>query len=327
MTLMMEGPNVLRGVAGPDAGWAVRLEPGTHWLGRAAGGVQVFDPMIEAHHACLEVDDGGSVTVLQTAGRVPLLVDGDPVDGRTRLPTGSAVEIGASRIDVGSMATSTRSPVGWVLAPQDDSGTERGRFDRDVAEAAAAVRARHLLADGPLLVDVGVADVAFDLDIRDGNGDAIGLGDLPHDAQAIVDRRCRHVAPVRVDLSAVVPMLIVAPDPVVVADAITASLDARDRAPVIVAPAADVDALAGAGRPLLALAHADDESVDDDGEGIPAGCRSALRVGPTWRATWRADLGGHLGRLDQVHARGRSARRTAPTRRQPTPAGRSSLSR
>ena len=72
-------------VAGPAIGRPVGLGPGRHLVGRAPGAaVRLTDPHVEPHHAVLDVGVDGAVTILQLAGRVPIMVGDVPVDGPHR---------------------------------------------------------------------------------------------------------------------------------------------------------------------------------------------------------------------------------------------------
>ena len=85
-------------VAGPAVGAPVRLGPGRHLVGRARGAaVRLADPHVEPHHALLDVGVDGAVTILQLAGRVPVIVGDTPVDGPAVLRHHVTVELGASR--------------------------------------------------------------------------------------------------------------------------------------------------------------------------------------------------------------------------------------
>ena len=86
-------------VAGPAIGRPVGLGPGRHLVGRAPGAaIRLTDPDVEPHHAVLEVGAKGAVTILQLAGRVPIMVGDGPVDGPTVVPHHVTVELGASRL-------------------------------------------------------------------------------------------------------------------------------------------------------------------------------------------------------------------------------------
>lgn len=95
--------------AGPAAGAVVRLGPGRHVLGRAAdAAVRLDDELVELHHAVVDVDHRGRVTLTQIAGRVPcqaLVVattspESVPIRAPTTLPSDSVLTIGASRLRV-----------------------------------------------------------------------------------------------------------------------------------------------------------------------------------------------------------------------------------
>ena len=91
--------------AGPSSGSVVELGPGRHVVGRAAStDVRVADDLVELHHAVIDVDDAGAVTLTQIAGRVPCRVstaadssDG-PLGSATHVLAAAIVSIGASRL-------------------------------------------------------------------------------------------------------------------------------------------------------------------------------------------------------------------------------------
>ncbi|HWM22105.1 MAG TPA: FtsK/SpoIIIE domain-containing protein [Ilumatobacteraceae bacterium] len=86
-------------VAGPAVEPPVGLGPGRHLVGRAAGAaVRLADQHVEPHHAVLDVASDGAVSLLQLAGRVPVIVGGVPVEGATGVPPHVTVEMGASRL-------------------------------------------------------------------------------------------------------------------------------------------------------------------------------------------------------------------------------------
>lgn len=95
--------------AGPAAGAVVRLGPGRHVLGRAANAaVRLDDELVELHHAVVDVDPGGRVTLTQIAGRVPCRAlvavasspESVPIRAPTTLQSDSILTIGASRLRV-----------------------------------------------------------------------------------------------------------------------------------------------------------------------------------------------------------------------------------
>jgi hypothetical protein len=287
---------LVRCVGGPDAGWSVRLPTGSHWLGRVDGGLCVRDPAIEAHHAHTIVDQVGRLALLQTAGRCPILVDGRPVRGWTSLSSGSVVEVGATRLEIGSPACAGSPLVEWIFEPQDTTSTELARFARDV-QFAADTAVRRALAEPDGRIEIGVAEIDVEIDIRRADGEVVSLGELDHAAQAVVERGARRSIPYRIALNAGSPVAIVASDPTAVADALTAQLTAHERARAIVTDATEAESLAGSGRPMIVLAT---NLVD-----VPPCCRSVLEVGATWRATWCDDIVDHPDRTFRLHARGR----------------------
>jgi S-DNA-T family DNA segregation ATPase FtsK/SpoIIIE len=86
-------------VAGPAVGPPVGLGPGRHVVGRAPGAaVRLADPLVEPHHAVLDVGCDGVATLLQLSGRVPIIVGDVPAEGPTAVPRHVTVELGASRV-------------------------------------------------------------------------------------------------------------------------------------------------------------------------------------------------------------------------------------
>lgn len=93
--------------AGPAAGSTIELGPGRHVLGRAfTAGVRIDDELVEMHHAIIDVDGSGAATFTQLAGRVPCRASTAPdssialapLELAAKLPLGSVLTIGASRI-------------------------------------------------------------------------------------------------------------------------------------------------------------------------------------------------------------------------------------
>ena len=114
-------------VAGPAVGAPVGLGPGRHLVGRARGAaVRLADPDVEPHHAVLDVGLDGAVTILQLAGRVPVIVGDVPVDGTTPLRHHVTIELGASRVLVAAPT------------PEHDGHRDRRVSGRSVAASGAA---------------------------------------------------------------------------------------------------------------------------------------------------------------------------------------------
>jgi DNA segregation ATPase FtsK/SpoIIIE, S-DNA-T family len=87
-------------LTGPDAGGQAVLGPGRYLVGRGPTvEVRCDDPALEAHHAMLDIADGG-VTVTQLLGRTSIHVDGQAADGSTHHPNGCEIEIGGSVLAV-----------------------------------------------------------------------------------------------------------------------------------------------------------------------------------------------------------------------------------
>ncbi len=104
-------------VAGPAVGPPVGLGPGRHLVGRApSAAVRVADPHVEPHHAVLDIGVDGAATILQLAGRVPIIVGDVPVDGVTAVPRHVTVELGASRLLITSPPPVRGTVAGGVSA-------------------------------------------------------------------------------------------------------------------------------------------------------------------------------------------------------------------
>ena len=297
----MERDPFVRCVAGPDAGWACRLDVGAHWLGRASGELQLFDPAVEAHHALVDVGDAGRVRLLQTCGKSPVRVDGRVTEGWADVPAGAVVEVGCSRLEFGKVAA-VSGPAEWVFVPLDDTAAELERFERDVRRAASAARFRHLDERRSRTVTVGVASVRLPVGLRDASSCDVPLSALSHPLVAIVERHCRADLPLRVEVDAARPLAIVGAVAGGVVAHLLHQLDASSRARVIVVAATDVEPVAGSDRPVVVVAMSPDE--------VPDWCIGVLTVGETWRGTWQADIVDDPADLVRVHVAGRSPRRS-----------------
>jgi hypothetical protein len=291
---------IVRCVAGPDAGWSQRLAVGSHWIGRAPGGVCIIDPAMEPHLARLDVGPDGSTTVLQATGRIPMLIAANPAEGRVRITDGTVLEFAGTRLEFGPAREASCGAAGWVYEPQDTSVAELARFERDVGLAAAASRRRLLAEQGADTVELGVAAIAAPLDVRAADGTQLAHEALSLAAQAVLDRACAVTVPLRIALDAGVVLGVVAPDPDPVVASILAQLDPARRAAVIVVDAADALGLAASRRPILVTATA--------ARRLPP-CHSLIEIGAMWRATWQPDLCDHPDQIVHFHARGKSARR------------------
>ncbi len=312
----MPSPTVpLHALAGPDAGWTVRLVPGYHWLGRRACapsiGVPVDDRTLEPHHAILDVADDGSIALLQTSGRTPIRVDGRPVRSSwTIVPNPSRIVIGATLLSVGQNGSIRRgeSTAGGgrrsVLAPIRDDHVELDRFARDLAAVAVVCDDAVRLAT-PTDVVLGVGERRRPIDLHDAAGAPVLPGALAHIAQAIHDRATVTTGPVVTTLHDEACVAVAAADADRVVASILGQLDDVERARVLVVGAdelADFGVPPGIGRPVLVRLS--------DGDPPPA-CTSLLEVGDTWRATWWPELldGATATRGTSLHAAGVSPRR------------------
>jgi DNA segregation ATPase FtsK/SpoIIIE, S-DNA-T family len=99
-------------VWGPAVDAPVVLLPGRYVLGRAAGtDIRIDDDAVEAHHAVLDIGCDGGLRLVQLTGRVPIRIDGVPVEPplgggapevavRSAVTTGSAIDLGATRLRI-----------------------------------------------------------------------------------------------------------------------------------------------------------------------------------------------------------------------------------
>jgi hypothetical protein len=88
-------------VAGPDAGRRVVLDHGRHLVGRAPWcSLAIEDPAVEAHHLLLAVAEDGGIALLQLAGRVAALVDGEPAFAGAWRRAERSIEVGDSRLEL-----------------------------------------------------------------------------------------------------------------------------------------------------------------------------------------------------------------------------------
>jgi DNA segregation ATPase FtsK/SpoIIIE, S-DNA-T family len=94
-------------VWGPAVDAPAVLLPGRYVLGRAAGAdIRIDDDAVEAHHVVLDIRGDGELRLVQLTGRVPIRIDGVPIeaprdDGGPDVHVGSAVKMG-STIDLGA---------------------------------------------------------------------------------------------------------------------------------------------------------------------------------------------------------------------------------
>ena len=285
----------IRCTAGPDAGWVVELCPGFHWIGRAAGGIELSDPAVEAHQAIVEIEDAGTIALLQTTGRTPIRIGGEPVGrGWHRVVPPIAIEIGHSRLAVGTELPAIGTSE-WAYIPMSGDADELDRFARDVVAAAGRRRTRaRLVSQVPVVL--GEGGTVTEIELRDRAGHRIAPGTLSAPALAVLDRTLAGAAPVEIDLSDHPTLAVVAPDPDVVAAAIVDQLTPIARARLVIVEATVADRFVAVGRPPLVLATDPDE--------VPPWCRSRLDVGTTWRGTWTPDTTAPATTV-RLHARGR----------------------
>jgi len=95
-------------VAGPASTDGVALPPGRHVVGRGRHvPVVVDDGAVEPHHGVFDVGDDASVVFTQLAGRTPLRLGVDAIAGRTSVPDGATLHLGASRLRVSAAPPAT----------------------------------------------------------------------------------------------------------------------------------------------------------------------------------------------------------------------------
>ena len=87
-------------VAGPEAGRSVVLKPGSHGVGRAQGNtVALDDPHVSEAHFTVAVGDDLSTMITPVPGVInPVLVNGVPADGATRVGPDDVIQFGATAV-------------------------------------------------------------------------------------------------------------------------------------------------------------------------------------------------------------------------------------
>jgi hypothetical protein len=294
----------VRCVAGPDTGWVTRLRPGTHWLGRIHGDLQMLDPAVEAHHAVVELSEDGRARLVQVAGRAPIRVDGESAHGWVVRGAASVIEVGASRLELVDPASVPIGSSARVHAPLDDSDDELRRFERDVARAATAATTERGSRRPPGTVTLGVAEQQLAIDLLDARSETVDLVSLPHPAAAVLDRHGRAELPVVTTVAPDRPLAIVGSQAESVARRISLQLPPRLRARLLTVAAGEADRFRAAGRPMIVLAP----DLDD----VPPWCVGVLDVGATWHGTWQPDVIDRPEDVVRLHAAGASPHR--PTR-------------
>jgi hypothetical protein len=291
----------IRCVAGPDTGWVTRLRPGTHWLGRIHGDLQMIDPAVEAHHALVELRADGRARLVQVAGRSPIRVDGASADGWVVLGVASVIEVGSSRLQ---LVDPTSVPIGSaarVYAPLDESDQELRRFERDVVRAAEAAATDRGVRRPPGAVMLGVADQPLAIDVLDGRSETVDVASLAHPAAAVLDRHARAELPVITTIAPDRPMAIVGAHAESVARRVGLQLAPRHRARLLTVTGGEADRFRGAGRPMIVLGP-------DLGD-VPSWCVGVLDVGATWHGTWQPDVVDRPDDIVRLHVAGASPRR------------------
>lgn len=87
-------------VAGPACSVWFGLASGRFIVGRAQhADVHIDDPLVELHHAVLDVSPEGTVTFTQLAGAIPALVDGRSLEAGATLESGTLLCLGGSVIE------------------------------------------------------------------------------------------------------------------------------------------------------------------------------------------------------------------------------------
>ena len=300
----MDNTLTVRCVAGPDAGWVARLRPGTHWLGRVHGDLQVLDPTVEAHHALVEVGDDVRVRLVQVAGRSPIRVDRDSAHGWVTLGDASVVEVGASRLQLVDPASVPVASTARVHAPLDGSDDELHRFERDVVRAAAAIRTEARPRHSRGAVTLGIGEQSLAIDVLDAASESVDVVSLAHPVAALLDRHARAEIPVVTTIGADRPMAIVGMHAAAVARRVHLQLAPRPRARLLTVTADEAGRFRGAGRPMVVLVPELDQ--------VPSWCVGVLDIGATWHGTWQPDAIERPDEIIRLHAAGASARR--PTR-------------
>jgi DNA segregation ATPase FtsK/SpoIIIE, S-DNA-T family len=88
-----------RWTSGPDAGRRITLVAGHHWLGRSGSApIRCDDAALEPHHALVMLDDDGGATIMQASGRVPIMVNGRPLEASVDLELPATITVGRSTL-------------------------------------------------------------------------------------------------------------------------------------------------------------------------------------------------------------------------------------
>lgn len=102
-------------IAGPDAGLAVRVDPGVHVVGRGADcGVMLHDPTVSRRHLEVSVGDDSSVVVVPETGTNGLTVNDTPVADPTWIGPTDVVGIGMTRFVVRAVTVEPGRTVGGL---------------------------------------------------------------------------------------------------------------------------------------------------------------------------------------------------------------------
>ena len=110
---------------GPDCGVSAPLSGGPVVVGRSpSADLTVHDPTIELHHLVVEPLADGRIRVTQISGRTITRIGGQPLtSGTTVIPTGTVIDVGASRLRVGTSAVvasdtaSANTPIAATAPP------------------------------------------------------------------------------------------------------------------------------------------------------------------------------------------------------------------
>jgi hypothetical protein len=192
-------------IAGPATGRSVGLAPGRHVVGRGpAADVRLADPWLEPHALALDVSTGGQTTMTQLTGRAPAMIGGEPVDGTMAWTPGSAVHVGASRLEIRIPdeplarrrwpAGAQRSPLSpWRRIRVGVGGRRQHSPPFDVTAALDAVRSGDILwsqdavSDGAFQATLGWGPVDRDPTVASDVGGGWISGPTAGDSPIVVD--------------------------------------------------------------------------------------------------------------------------------------------
>ena len=142
---------------GPDAGATRRLEVGRHLVGRAhTASVRCDDPALQPHHALLDVQPGGTLTLTQLTGKVPVIVGDAAAEGTVAIAGHTRVRVGTSTL-VLRPGTHHPAPAHVVDGALVRSPRALPQWTATTPEAPAAPATEHTPAGGLVPALLGLA--------------------------------------------------------------------------------------------------------------------------------------------------------------------------